>query len=44
VAQTKFAMGCSGFMAVAMQADKMNVRMIDDRGNLLYTVAVPRVS
>jgi tartrate-resistant acid phosphatase type 5 len=44
VARTKFAMGCSGFMAVAMQADKMNVRMIDDRGNLLYTAAVSRVS
>lgn len=39
---TKFADGCSGFMSVAMQADKMDVRMIDDKGNLLYTAAVPR--
>ncbi len=39
---TKFAKGCWGFMAVALQADQMDVRMIDDRGNLLYTFAVPR--
>ena len=39
---TKFAKGCSGFMAVALQPDKMDVRMIDDQGNLLYTFAVPR--
>jgi tartrate-resistant acid phosphatase type 5 len=43
IAQTKFAKGCSGFMAVALQADKMNVRMIDDQGNLVYTAAVPRM-
>ena len=41
-AHTKFAQGCSGFMAVALQADKMNVRMINDRGEILYTTAVPR--
>lgn len=39
---TKFAEGCSGFMSVALQADKMDIRMIDDRGNLLYTATVPR--
>jgi len=38
---TKFAKGCSGFTAVALQADKMDVRMIDDHGRLLYTTAVP---
>lgn len=39
---TKFARGCSGFMAVALQPDRMNIRMIDDQGNLLYSAAVPR--
>jgi len=41
---TKFAKGCSGFTAVALQADKMDVRMIDDHGRLLYSTTVPRVS
>ena len=39
---TKFAKGCSGFISVALQEEKMDVRMIDDRGNLLYTASVPR--
>jgi len=39
---TKFALGCSGFMAVALQADKMNVRMINDRGELLYATSIAR--
>jgi tartrate-resistant acid phosphatase type 5 len=42
IAQTKFAKGCSGFMAAALQADKMDVRMIDDKGKLLYATTVPR--
>jgi len=42
--RSKFAKSCSGFTAVALQADKMDVRMIDDRGQLLYTATVPRVS
>jgi acid phosphatase len=42
---TKFAKGsCSGFITVALQAEKMDVRMIDDRGQVLYTTTVPRVS
>jgi tartrate-resistant acid phosphatase type 5 len=41
---TKFADACSGFTAVALQADKMNLQMIDDQGRLLYTTTVPRVS
>ena len=41
---TKFGKGCSGFTAVALQPDKMDVRMIDDRGQLLYTATVPRDS
>ena len=39
---TKFAKGCSGFMAVAMQSDKMDVRMINDQGVLLYSTSVSR--
>jgi tartrate-resistant acid phosphatase type 5 len=40
--QTKFARGCSGFAAVSLQKDKMDVRMVDDKGNGLYTFAVPQ--
>jgi tartrate-resistant acid phosphatase type 5 len=41
---TKFAKARSGFTAVALQADRMDIRMIDDKGRLLYTTTVPRVS
>jgi acid phosphatase len=41
---TKFADACSGFTAVALQADKMDLQMIDDTGKVLYTTTVPRVS
>ena len=44
IPQTKFGKGCSGFTAVVLQSDIMDVRMIDDHGRLLYTAAVPRVS
>lgn len=40
--QTKFAKGCSGFAAVSLQPDKMDVQMVDDKGNKLYAFAVPR--
>ncbi len=43
-ARTKFAKGCSGFTAVTLSADQLDVRMIDDQGQLLYTTSVPRVS
>jgi acid phosphatase len=43
-AHTKFFKGCSGFMSVALQSDKMNVRMIDDQGRVLYTTVVPRAA
>ena len=39
---TKFAQGCSGFTAVQLQSGRMDVRMIDDRGRLLYTTGVPQ--
>jgi tartrate-resistant acid phosphatase type 5 len=42
IAQTEFALGCSGFMAVALQADRMHVRMIDSHGKILYTTTVAR--
>jgi acid phosphatase len=42
---TKFAKGgCSGFTALALRADQMDVRMIDDHGQLLYSTTVPRVA
>jgi acid phosphatase len=41
---TKFARACSGFTAVALSADKLDVRMIDDQGRLLYTTSVPRTT
>jgi len=40
--QTKFAKGCSGFAAVSLQADKMDVQLVDDKGNKLYAFAVPQ--
>lgn len=41
---SKFAKSCSGFTAVALGADQMDVRMIDDTGKLVYSYTVPRVS
>ena len=40
---TKFAMGCSGFTAISLQADKMDVRMIDSDGTSVYTTSIPRM-
>ena len=42
--RTRFGKGCSGFTAVALSANHMDVRMIDDQGKLLYTVAVSRIA
>jgi len=41
--RTRFAKGCSGFAAVSLQSEQMQVRMIDDQGRLLYTAEVPRI-
>jgi len=41
---TKFGRGCSGFIAATLQADALDVRMIDDQGKLLYTTSVPRTA
>ncbi len=43
-ARTKFAKGCSGFTAVTLSAEKLDVQMIDDKGQLLYATSVPRVA
>jgi len=42
--RSKFAESCSGFTALSLQADKMDVRMIDNTGALRYTTTVPRVA
>jgi len=41
---TKFGLGTSGFIAAALSPDKLDVRLIDDQGKLLYTTSVPRVA
>jgi acid phosphatase len=41
---TKFAAASSGFTTVALDADKMAVRMIDNNGKLLYATSVPRLA
>jgi acid phosphatase len=39
---SKFAMSCSGFTAVTLQADRMDVRMIDNKGRQVYATTVTR--
>jgi tartrate-resistant acid phosphatase type 5 len=41
---TKFAGSSSGFAAVSLRADAMDMRMIDSKGTLLYTTRVSRNS
>jgi acid phosphatase len=42
-AHTKFSKGSTpGFVTVALAAEKMDVRMLDAQGQMLYTVTVPR--
>jgi acid phosphatase len=43
IGQTKFAEACSGFTTVALQPDKMDVRMIDNHGAPVYATTVPRI-
>jgi tartrate-resistant acid phosphatase type 5 len=43
-AHTKFSQSRSGFTTVTLSADKMEIRMIDKQGTLLYTTTVPRIS
>ena len=40
---SKFAKSCSGFTTVSLQAEKMDVRMVDNRGRQIYTTTVARV-
>jgi acid phosphatase len=42
ITQTKFGLGCSGFIAASLAADRLEVRMLDDQGKLLYSTSVPR--
>jgi acid phosphatase len=44
IEQTKFSKSSSGFTAVNLSAGRMDVRMIDNHGTLVYATAVPRVS
>ena len=39
---TKFSVASSGFTTVALQADKLDVQMIDNHGKLLYATSVAR--
>jgi len=39
---TKFADACSGFTAISLGAEKMDIRMIDNHGKLLYTTSIFR--
>jgi tartrate-resistant acid phosphatase type 5 len=41
---TKFADACSGFTKVSLGAEKMDIRMIDNNGKLLYTTRILRNS
>ncbi|HVU27344.1 MAG TPA: tartrate-resistant acid phosphatase type 5 family protein [Verrucomicrobiae bacterium] len=42
IAQTKFSLGCSGFIAASLSADALDVRMIDDKGKVIYATSAPR--
>jgi acid phosphatase len=39
---TQWAKACSGFTTVQLLSDQMNVRMIDNRGEMIYATTVPR--
>jgi len=41
---TRFAKSCSGFTTVRIQADRMQVEMIDLHGTRVYAAAVPRAT
>jgi acid phosphatase len=41
--RTRFSASTSGFTAVALAADTMEVRMIDNKGKLLYATTAPRI-
>lgn len=42
VGKTKFAKSTPGFVTVALQAGKMDVRMLDATGQILHTASIPR--
>ena len=41
-AHSKFGRGTGGFIAAALKTDTLEVRLIDDKGEQLYTATVPR--
>ncbi|HEY1717349.1 MAG TPA: tartrate-resistant acid phosphatase type 5 family protein [Verrucomicrobiae bacterium] len=41
IRQSKFLEACPGFIATILHPDQMEIRMIDNFGNLLYTATVP---
>jgi acid phosphatase len=41
---SKFGRGTSGFIAATLQAEALEVRLIDDQGRQLYAAKVPRVA
>ena len=43
-ALTKFAKSCSGFTAVSLQEDKMELEMVDDQGKKLYAFTLPQIA
>jgi tartrate-resistant acid phosphatase type 5 len=44
IPESQFGAGISGFAMASVRADEMQVRFIDNSGNLLHTAVVPRVS
>ncbi|HXF10962.1 MAG TPA: tartrate-resistant acid phosphatase type 5 family protein [Desulfuromonadaceae bacterium] len=40
---TRFALSSSGFTAVSLQADQMDIRMVDNNGKTVYSTAIPRI-
>jgi acid phosphatase len=44
IPESKFGRSSSGFAVASLRAHEMQVQYIDDKGRLLYTAKVPRVS
>ncbi|HEX7652672.1 MAG TPA: tartrate-resistant acid phosphatase type 5 family protein, partial [Verrucomicrobiae bacterium] len=42
IPQTRFGIGCSGFIAASLNADTLAVQLIDDQGKVLHVAEVPR--
>ena len=42
--RTKFGRGTAGFITALLDSEKLEVRMIDEKGRQLYSVNVPRAA